>query len=65
MHSLFWLDSLKGKDLSKDLGIDGKLILEWSLGKYGGKMWAECMWLRIGTSQWQALVNMIMNLCIS
>jgi hypothetical protein len=25
-----------GKDLSEDPGIDGRIILEWTLGKYGG-----------------------------
>jgi len=26
-----------------------KIILEWILGKYGGKMWTGCIWLRIET----------------
>jgi hypothetical protein len=26
----------------------GKIILEWILGKYGGKAWTGCIWLRIG-----------------
>jgi hypothetical protein len=34
----------------KDLGVDGWIILEWILGKYGGKMWIEFIWLRIQTS---------------
>jgi len=33
-----------------NLGIDGRIILEWFLGKYGGKVWTGCIWLRIGTS---------------
>jgi hypothetical protein len=28
---------LNGKDLSKDLGRDGKIILEWILEKWGGR----------------------------
>jgi hypothetical protein len=28
----FWLENLKGRDHSEDLGIDGMIILEW-LGK--------------------------------
>jgi hypothetical protein len=28
----FWLENLKGRDHSEDLGVDGK-ILEWILGK--------------------------------
>jgi hypothetical protein len=27
---------LKGRDHSKDTGVDGKIILEWILGKQGG-----------------------------
>jgi len=30
---IFWLENLKGIDHSEDLGIDGKIILEWILGK--------------------------------
>jgi hypothetical protein len=31
--------NLKGRDHSEYLGIDGKIILEWILGKKGGKVW--------------------------
>jgi len=34
----------------KTLGVDRKIILEWILGKLGGKLWAGCIWLKIGTS---------------
>jgi hypothetical protein len=27
-----------------------KIILEWVLGKYGGKVWTGSIWLRIRTS---------------
>jgi hypothetical protein len=30
---IFWLENLKGRDHSEDLGIDGKIILQWILGK--------------------------------
>jgi len=42
------LENLKGRNHLEDLGIDGKIILEWMLGKWG-KAWIECIWLRIGT----------------
>jgi hypothetical protein len=47
--SKIWSTNLTGRDHSEDLGIDGKKILEWILGKYGGKVWTGCTWLRIGT----------------
>jgi hypothetical protein len=37
-------------DYVKDLGVNGKIILKWILGKQGGKIWTGCIWLRIGTS---------------
>jgi hypothetical protein len=38
-----------GKRISKK-GVDGKTVLEWTIGKQGGKVWTGCMWLRIRTS---------------
>jgi hypothetical protein len=29
-----------------------KIILEWILGKYGGRMWTGFNWLKIKTSAW-------------
>jgi hypothetical protein len=37
------------RDNSKDIGIDGSIILEWKLGKYGGKVWTGSIWLRMST----------------
>jgi hypothetical protein len=34
---------------SKDHDVDGRTILEWILGKQGGKVWTGCIWLRIGS----------------
>jgi hypothetical protein len=50
MRSIFWLGTLKGRDHLEDLGKDGKIILEWILGKLDGKMLIGCIWLRTGTS---------------
>jgi hypothetical protein len=30
MHKIFWLENLKGRDRSEDLGMDGKIILDGS-----------------------------------
>jgi hypothetical protein len=32
------------------LGVDGRIISERVLGKYGGKVWIGFIWLRIGTN---------------
>jgi hypothetical protein len=49
MHTIIWLKNLKGRDILDDLGVDGKIILDWILGTHGGKVWIGCIWLRIGT----------------
>jgi len=49
-HTIFLLENLKGRDHLEDAGADGKIILERILGKEGGKVWAGCIWLSIGTS---------------
>jgi hypothetical protein len=33
MCTVFWPEFVKGTDHSEDLGVDGKLILEWILDK--------------------------------
>jgi hypothetical protein len=51
MHTILWLENLKGRDHLEDLDVGGKIILEWILGKFGRKMWwTGYIWLRIGTS---------------
>jgi hypothetical protein len=44
------LETLKGRHHSGDLGVDGKITLDWILGKQNGKVWIGFIWLRIGTS---------------
>jgi len=55
MHTKFWSENLKERDHLEDLGVDGKVILEWICGKQGENMWAGLMWLRM------AVVNTAMN----
>jgi len=50
----------KRKDHSEDLGVSGKIILEWILEKWRGKLWTGFAWLR--RDQWWDLVITIMNL---
>jgi hypothetical protein len=33
MHAVLWLEDLKGRDHLEELGVIGKIILEWILGK--------------------------------
>jgi uncharacterized membrane protein YeaQ/YmgE (transglycosylase-associated protein family) len=44
-----WLENLKGRDLYENLGIVGRIILEWILEKYHGELTGFIL-LRIGTS---------------
>jgi hypothetical protein len=50
MHTITWLENLKGRDHSKVPEIDGKIILQWIFGKCGEKLWTELVWIRIGKS---------------
>jgi hypothetical protein len=50
MHTQFWSENLKARDHSEDLDLDGKIMFEWILGKQGGKVLTECLWLWIETS---------------
>jgi hypothetical protein len=47
MHKKFWLGDLKaGGDNLEYLVVDGKMMLEWIVGR----LWAECVWLRMATT---------------
>jgi hypothetical protein len=46
-----WSENLKGRDISEDLIVDGKTILEWLLEKQGGKVWSGFIWLMIWASR--------------
>jgi hypothetical protein len=51
------LENLKGRDHLEDLGIDGKIILEWITG------WEGVDWMHLvqDRDQWWAFVNRIIN----
>jgi hypothetical protein len=64
MHTKFWSESLKGRDYSKYLGIDEKIILKCILRTGGGNMWSGFIWLMTGTRDgfsWTHLWNVGFN----
>jgi hypothetical protein len=46
----FWLGGPKGRDHWKGLGVGGRIILRWTLGRYGSMGRTGFSWLRIGSS---------------
>jgi hypothetical protein len=54
------LVSPKGRDHLDNLGIDGRIISEWLLGNRVGRCGLDTS--ESCRDQWQALVNMVMNL---
>jgi hypothetical protein len=59
MHTGFWWGHLREGDHLKDLGIYGRIILQWIF-----KKWDRSMdWIDVAqdTDRWRALVNAVMN----
>jgi hypothetical protein len=50
MDTVFWFESLKGREHPRELEADGRIILEWILGKQIGNIWTGFFWLGIKTS---------------
>jgi hypothetical protein len=49
MYTKFWLESLKGRDRSEDLHVDGRIILKLIFRKSGERVWIGLIWIRIET----------------
>jgi hypothetical protein len=49
MLTKFWLEILKGKHHSDDLGTAGRIILEWIRWEEHGRIWIGFTWLGIWT----------------
>jgi hypothetical protein len=39
---IVWLGNLKERYYLEDLDVEGRIILEWILGKQGGRVWNGC-----------------------
>jgi hypothetical protein len=48
----------------QDLDVDGKIMLDWILQKWGGGEVVDCIHLTQDRVQWWAVVNTVMNLRI-
>jgi hypothetical protein len=49
MHNNILVGKRDVKKQMEDMGVDGKTILEWIVRRQDGKLWTECISLRIGT----------------
>jgi hypothetical protein len=49
MRTTFWLESLKGRNHSKDLGMGERIILKFIIEKLCLGMLIALIWLKIGT----------------
>jgi hypothetical protein len=47
-----WFESLKGRDESEDLSVEGRIMLNCTSSKQGGRVWIGFIWLRTGTGGW-------------
>jgi hypothetical protein len=61
LHTKFWSENLKVRDHSEDIGLDGRIILEWILWK---SAWEGVDWIHVAQDRdlWRAVVNTVMNL---
>jgi hypothetical protein len=54
MHTGFWWRNLRERDEENKIEI--------ALKQYDGSAWTGLIWLRTGTSTYQAALNMVLNL---
>jgi len=47
-HRVWWGDP-RERDRLEDLGVEGRIIMQWAFKKWEGKAWTGLTWLRIGT----------------
>jgi hypothetical protein len=48
VHTGFWWGDMRVRDTLEDLGIDGRIILQWIFKKLTWESWTGLIWLRIG-----------------
>jgi hypothetical protein len=58
VHIKFCSKKAKRRDHSEDIGVDERIILKWTLGKWGPYV---CGLDASGSGQWRVLVNMVIN----
>ena len=49
LQTAFWWGDLRERDHLEDLGVDGRVILNWTFKTWAGKAWTRLIWLRTET----------------
>jgi hypothetical protein len=44
------MGNVTARDHMEDLGVDERMIAEWTLGKWSEKMWTGSIWMGIGAT---------------
>jgi len=50
LHARFLVWKREGKNHLRDLGLDVRIILQWTLKKFDRRAWTGFVWLHIRTS---------------